>query len=365
MEPWYSLHWFSPDQWQQFRFAHPLALYAIPAVVLLFLLRYYINRQARQRLNLSLGGTRSGQRSTSRLPISREVADRSLTTMLRYLLPLSVFLGISLTLVALARPQIVRQQREEQSKGIDIMLAIDVSSSMTERDLLPNRLAAARQVAQTFVNGRKNDRIGLVVFAGEAFSLCPLTTDYALIKQYLGELNSNMIATSGTAIGDALARCINRMREPLATSADTTSNQTDSTSSKRSKIVILLSDGDNTAGNLDPVTAARLAKAFDIRLYTIAVGRAVRSSRTASATIDEGILKTIAGIGDGGFFRATDVGRLRAIFTRINRLEKAPVRTYVYEDVQDYYRIYLYWAIAFLLFALLLKNTIYGNILED
>ncbi len=239
------------------------------------------------------------------------------------------------------------------------MLAMDVSSSMTEADLPPTRLAAAKRVAQTFINGRKNDRIGLVIFAGEAFSLCPLTTDYALLKQYLSELNEQMIPASGTAIGDALARCINRMREPMNATQDSTES-----GKKRSKVIILLSDGDNTAGNLDPVTAARLAKAFNIRIYTIAVGRAIRSSASAS-TVDEGILKTIAGIGNGSFFRAADAGRLRAVFTQIDQLEKAPVRTLVYEDVQDQYRVYLYWAISFLLFALFLKNTIVGNVLQD
>lgn len=363
MEPWYSLNWLSPAQWQQFRFANPLALSLIPAVLLLLVLRYYLHRRAQQRLNMSLS---SANHSTKQgyPALNRVQAGQSLLSLIRYALPLSAFIGVSFVLIALARPQIVREQREEQSEGIDIVLALDVSASMTETDLPPTRLAAARRVAQAFVNGRKNDRIGLVVFAGEAFSLCPLTTDYALVKQYLSELNDRMIATSGTAIGDALARCINRMRDRPTAPADTTQASTDSTASARSKIVILLSDGDNTAGNLDPVTAARLARAFNIRLYTIAVGRATASA-TEAATVDEGILKTIATIGNGSFFRATDTQRLRAVFAQINRLEKAPVRVRIYEDVRDYYRIYLYWGISCLLFALLLKNTIFGNVLED
>ncbi len=328
----------------------------MPAVLLLFPVRYYLHRNAQQRLNMSLNPLNA--------PRTRLQTTRSLLSLGRYLLPLSVSIGVGLLLVALARPQIVREQREEQSEGIDIMLAMDVSESMTETDLPPTRLAVARRVAQTFVNGRKNDRIGLVVFAGEAFSLCPLTTDYSLVKQYLNYLNARMIQTSGTAIGDALARCINRLRGRPISSIDTTQEQADEWKKDRSKIIILLSDGDNTAGNLDPVTAARLAKAFNIRLYTIAVGRpAVTSSKTV--TVDEGILKTIATIGNGSFFRATDARRLRAVFDQINRLEKAPIRTRIYEDVQDYYRIYLYWGIVFLLIALLLKNTIFGNVLED
>ena len=358
MEPWYSLHWFSPAQWQQFRIAYPLALSLIPACLVLFIIRYYLHRKAQQRLNLSLGQFQMSG-------IGRGVVRgyRSWINQLRYLLPFSVFLGVSFLLIALARPQIVRERRDVQSEGIDVMLAIDISESMSETDLPPSRLAAARRVAELFVNSRKNDRIGLVVFAGEAFSLCPLTTDYDLLKQYIKSLNTQMIRTSGTAIGDALARCINRMTNRFTTQeTDTTQTSNGPADQPRSKIIILLSDGDNTAGNLDPLTAARLAKVFMIRLYTIAVGRPVGSQ---AVTVDEGTLKTIAKTGNGSFFRATDASRLRAVFAQINRLEKAPVRVRVFEDVRDYYRVYLYWGITFLLVALLLKNTIFGNVLED
>jgi Ca-activated chloride channel family protein len=359
MEPWYSLYWFRPAQWQQFQLAQPLALWLIPAALFLFFIRYYLYRNAQQRLNISLD-----QLSASRSGTGFRNPASLVLSVGRYLLPVSFFLSISCLLLALARPQIVREQRSEQSEGIDIMLAMDVSASMTETDLRPTRLAVARQVAQRFVNGRKNDRIGLVVFAGEAFSLCPLTTDYGLVKQYLSELNDQMIRTSGTAIGDALARCINRMRDRNLSSADTISQDAETRKLDRSKIIILLSDGDNTAGNLDPITAAKLAKAFGIRVYTIAVGRPTASATNAT-TIDEGVLKTIATIGQGSFFRATDARRLQSVFAQISQLEKAPVRVQVYEDVQDHYRIYMYWGITFLLIALLLKNTIFGNILED
>lgn len=184
------------------------------------------------------------------------------------------------------------------------------------------------------------------------------------MNQYLSDLNDHMIRTSGTAIGDALARCINRMRDRSATSADTTQPEAEPWKLARSKVIILLSDGDNTAGNLDPITAASLAKAFNIKVYTIAVGRPVVSASEA-ATVDEGVLKKIATIGKGSFFRAVDSGRLKTVFAQISQLEKAPVRVRVYEDIQDYYRIYMYWGITFLLSALLLKNTIFGNVLED
>ena len=160
MKPWYSLHWFSPAQWQQFHIAYPLALFLIPVVLLLFMVRYYLHQSGQQWLNLSIDSLRASSKKGGG---RRGRATQSLLSSLRYLLPLSVFLGVSLVLIALSRPQIVREQRDEESEGIDIMLAIDVSASMSETDLPPTRLAAARRVAQTFVNGRKNDRIGLVL----------------------------------------------------------------------------------------------------------------------------------------------------------------------------------------------------------
>ncbi|MEZ0542024.1 vWA domain-containing protein [Fibrella arboris] len=339
--PWYAIYWLLPQTLRSFHYDNRWALWLIPLSLGLFGLRRIIGRRYHQQLRVSLSG----------LVGPKPDLWTRLVGTLRYLMPLCVWLGISFLLLSLSRPQVVRQLREEQSEGIDIVLAIDISSSMTETDLRPNRLAAARQVALDFVNGRKNDRIGLVAFAGEAFSLCPLTTDYALLNQYIRELNSTMIRTTGTAIGDALARGINRLRSSPA----------------KSKVLILLSDGDNTAGNLDPLTVARLAQNFNVKLYTIAVGKRTRTTDTLgiATQFDEGILKTIASVGRGGFFRATDAGQLREVFLRIDRLERAPVRVQTYEDVQDQYRPYLYWGISFLLAALFLKNTVFGNSLED
>lgn len=349
--PWYSLYWFGPAHWQQMQFANPIALYAIPAVLGLFWLRKRLHRAAEQQLHLPAMPGRFGW----------------WWQYLRFLMPVTAFLSVALLLMALARPQRVRERRETESPGIDIMLALDVSSSMAETDISPDRLAAARQVARQFVAGRNHDRIGIVVFAGEAFSLCPLTTDYPLLQQYLADLRVGMIQTAGTAIGDALARCINRLRDP-----DADPQRADN---KQAKLVILLSDGDNTAGNLDPVTTARLAKAFGIRLYTIAVGRvpaparvladSLRTGIRATVSVDEGVLKTIATIGNGRFFRATDAGQLAVVFADIDRLEKSPVRSRIVRDAQDFYRIYLYWGIAFMLLALALKSTIFSNVLED
>ena len=340
--PWYSLYWLMPSTLQSFQYESSWALFFIPLIVSLFVFRQVLGRPYQQQLRMSvleLTGVRAG-------------GWMRFVSSLRLLLPLCVFLSISFLLIALARPQTVRQLREEQSAGIDIVLALDVSSSMMEADLKPNRLAAARQVAQAFVVGRQHDRIGLVVFAGEAYSLCPLTTDYALLGQYLRDLSPNLVRTTGTAIGDALARGINRLRDSPA----------------QSRVLVLLSDGDNTAGNLAPLTVARLAAPFNVKIYTIAGGqRPARADAGAgfAAQFDEGILKTIATVGRGYFFRATDVGQLRQVFARIDRLERAPIHVETYEDVQDQYRPYIYWGIAFLLLGLLLKNTALGNSLED
>ncbi len=339
--PWYALYWLMPQTLRSFHYDNRWALWLIPLSLGLFALRGWLGRRYRQQLRVSLVGL-VGKKPGGWMRV---------VGLLRFLMPICVWVSISFLFLALARPQVVQQLREEQSEGIDIMLAIDISSSMTETDLRPNRLAAARQVAKAFVSGRRNDRIGLVVFAGEAYSLCPLTTDYALLQGYIRDLNPNMIRTTGTAIGDALARSINRLRNSPA----------------KSKVLILLSDGDNTAGNLDPLTVARLAQHFGIKVYTIAVGTRVRSADTTGVTtqFDEGILRTIATVGQGSFFRATDAGQLQQVFARIDRLERAPVRVQTYEDVQDQYRPYIYWGLSFLLLVLFLKNTVLGNSLED
>jgi Ca-activated chloride channel family protein len=214
-------------------------------------------------------------------------------------------------------------------------------------------LEAAKKVARNFIKGRLQDRIGLIVFAGEAVSLCPLTTDYELLFGFLDEIDPKMIPTAGTAIGSALAVAVNRMREMPG----------------ESKVAILISDGDNTSGNLDPTTSAQLANAFGVKVYTISVGRLrnpLRSDSTASAAlIDEGQLKNIAGLGNGKYFRATDNSGLETVFKQIDQLEKVKSRDMLSRDVKDFYRIYLYWAVLFLLIAIGTKSTFMTNILED
>lgn len=333
MEDWFSLRWFGWEAIRTFHWAHPYFLYAIPAIPAAFWLRRALHRQSRQFLAISYEATESTSNWWVRL---------------RYVQPVAMALALACLLLALARPQVVSQRTDRVSEGIDIMLLIDVSDSMLEKDLTPNRLAAARQVARRFISGRLQDRIGIVIFAGEAYSLCPLTTDYDLLYGFLQELKPDMIPTAGTAIGSALAVGVNRMRE----------------SESQSKVAILISDGDNTSGNLDPITAARLAKAFGVRIYTIAMGR-VGGRVEPGARVDEGELQEIAAAGDGQYFRATDNNALKKVFGQINQLEKVKFHNVIFREVKDYYRVYVYWAVSFLLIALFAKGTFMGNILED
>lgn len=337
---WFSAEWFTFQKFRAFTWVDIYYLYGIAAVPVVLWLRV-VFKGPFQRFNISfVKGETPTQWSSG----------------LRWLFPISMFLAVSMLLVALARPQIVRILSEKDAEIIDIILALDISDSMRETDLKPNRLAAAKVVAKGFIGGRLQDQIGLVVFAGEAFTLCPLTNDYDLLYGYIDDISPDRIAVAGSAIGSALAVCINRLRESQA----------------RSKVVILLSDGENTAGNLTPITAAKLAKAFGVRVYTIAVGKPTvqkiltdsTATRLASPT-DENTLQQIAALTNGRFYRALDNAILQQIFGQINRLERVKIKNRRYQEVKDYYRVYLNWGMVFLLIALFLKVIFVANVLED
>jgi Ca-activated chloride channel homolog len=343
MDNWLSFSWFSPAQLQHFQWEQPAYLFAIPVVLLLFGLRRLIHSRFQQRLPVAVPG-----RHLRWSPVS----------LLRFVPDTLIGLALLLVLLALARPQQMHQRVVKYSEGIDIMLVIDISESMLIEDLKPNRLESAKAVAHKFIEGRFQDRIGIVVFAGDAYSLVPLTTDYDLLHSYVDEINQDLIASGGTAIGSALAVTINRMRD----------------SDAKSKVAILLSDGDNTAGNIDPVTAARMAKAYDIKVYTIAVGQDGAPPVSAVArepfaaddnTIDERTLREIAQVGEGQFFRATNSRALLEVFSDIDTFEKAEIRETRYADTQDYYQVYLIWAIIFFLLWMLSKSTFMSNATED
>ncbi|MDQ2770808.1 MAG: VWA domain-containing protein [Bacteroidota bacterium] len=324
-------------QWQQ-----PQLLLLGLAVPLLFILRWLL---ARQRPQLTVA-----------LPPGP--APHDLTAALRLLPDVVLALAMSFAIVALARPQRTDERLEQSGRGIDIVLALDISGSMMIQDLKPSRLAAARRIATDFVNTRVGDRLGLVAFAGAAYSLAPLTTDYDLLREDLASLRPGLIKEDGTAIGTALGVAVNRLRESTA----------------RSRVCILLSDGESNAGSLDPLLAAQLAHAFGIRLYTIGLGQdgfvpydqdSLGHTRYVQTRLDETTMRQLAGAADGRFFRATDTAGLREIFAQINRLEKSEIKQYRYRNTTDLYRPYLWLSIALWLLWLLLKSSFLSNPLED
>ena len=263
--------------------------------------------------------------------------------------------AFALLVVALARPQDIEQNVRTNTEGIDIVLAIDVSASMLARDFRPDRITAAKEVAGSFVADRYGDRIGLVVFAAEAFTQSPLTTDQSTLQTLLARIRSGLIDDSGTAIGNGLATAINRLRESEA----------------KSKVIILLTDGVNNRGEIAPQTAAEIAKAQGIRVYTIGVGTegmapypAVDIYGTptggtvmAKVEIDEKTLRSIAEQTGGQYFRATDKAKLKAIYDQINQLEKSKVE--VTEHV-TYHEQFLLWALAGL--GLLVLEFLFSNL---
>ncbi len=339
----WSLDWFLPSTLGSFSWTNYFFLYAIALVPLLFAAQWAWRHFFNQKLPVAF---------------SKHESRSSALTLVRFIPELILAAMTVLLLMALARPQRSNEKVEQWTEGIDIMLAIDISQSMQIEDFLPNRLEAAKRVARDFIKGRMQDRIGLVVFSGDAFSLAPLTTDYALLNAYLDELNFDMIEGRGTAIGSAIAVVTNRMRE----------------SESKSKVCILLSDGDNTAGNIDPITSAELAAAYNIKMYTIVVGREglvpygkdfFGRPNMVENTVDESTMRHIADIGSGEFFRVTDQRALSQVFQTIDKLEKAEIKETRFKDTSDFYFIYVRWAAVFFLFWLALKSTFVSNVLQD
>ena len=261
--------------------------------------------------------------------------------------------AFGLLVVALARPQQIEQNVRTSSEGIDIMLAIDVSASMLARDFEPDRITAAKEVAGSFISDRYGDRIGLVAFAAEAFTQSPLTTDQSTLQTLLAQIRSGLIDDSGTAIGNGLATAINRLRE----------------SDAKSKVVILLTDGVNNRGEITPITTAEIAKAQNIRVYTIGVGTEGMAPYPAvdmfgnitfvkqKVEIDEKTLTAMAEMTGGRYFRATDNAKLKAIYDEINQLEKSKVEV---TEHLSYHEQFLAWVLAAL--GLLLTEFLLANL---
>lgn len=262
-------------------------------------------------------------------------------------------LALACIIMALARPQVRFEEQESTGEGIDIILCIDVSGSMTAQDFTPNRMEAAKDVALDFVEHRPSDRIGVVIFAGESFTQCPLTTDHYVLKTQIQQIRNGLLE-DGTSIGSGLATSVDRVRESKA----------------KSKVVILLTDGVNNGGLIDPSTAKEIAKAYGVKVYTIGVGTEGYAPTPVSTpmgvvmqnekvTIDEKLLEDIAAETGGRYFRATDNESLSNIYKEIDTLEKSKVEIKTYNRASEKFYPFVFVALALLFVEFLLNYIVF------
>ena len=328
--------------WSQFEFVFP---WLLPLVVLPPLLFYW---RMRRDDEVSL-----------RLPSTESVRGlRNWKSTIRPLLPPLRVAALCLFIIALARPRLDLSEESVTADGIDIVLTLDLSTSMGATDFQPNRLEVAKQVAREFVSRRQFDRIGLVVYAGEAYTKSPLTVDKEIIDRFIAELQMGEI-TDGTAIGTGLATAVNRLKD----------------SDVASKIIILLTDGENNAGYHSPELAAELAKEFDIRVYTIGVGSGQQTFMPSSplgggnysfkptrGTVDDKLLGYIAETTNGRYFRARDRTELESIYDYIDDLEKTEIETTVFKRYEERFGSFLLVGLALLLLEVILRYTVLRSV---
>ncbi len=324
-------------------FANPGFIYLL--IIIPLLLTWYWFRHRKYHADIQMPATESVAKS-SRSP--KEYLYHGLFGLR--------MLAAGLLILALARPQTSTRKQDVTIEGIDIVLAMDISGSMLAEDFQPNRLEASKKVAGEFVGGRPNDRMGLVVFSGETFTQCPLTTDHAVLLNLFKDIKSGMIE-DGTAIGDGLATAVNRLKESQAIS----------------KVIILLTDGENNMGSIDPLSAAEIAKVFGIRVYTIGVGTigtAPYPVQTPFGTryqnmevrIDEPLLKDIASMTGARYFRATDNQKLAEIYQEIDRLEKSKIDVTEFRKKNEEFLPFALLAGLVLLLELGLRYTVLRSI---
>ena len=315
-------------------FAYPwvlLGLLLVPLMVVWYVLRYRKQEAALQHSDLAVF----------------DGVARGLRARLRWVPYALLVVAVGAMVVALARPQSRLSRQEMKVEGIDIVLAMDVSGSMLAEDFKPNRLEAAKRVAAEFIDGRKSDRMGLVVFAGQAFTQVPLTVDHRVLLQQLGALKSGVVR-DGTALGDGLATAVNRIKD----------------SDTKSKVIILLTDGVNNQGSVDPLTAAEIATQYGIRLYTIGVGSLGKAPypfkdqfgrvhyQNIDVEIDEELMQEMASLtGDGRYFRATNKKALQEIFAQIDEMEKSRIDVTQYAQTKDEQERWLWIALVACLLA--------------
>ena len=325
----------------------PWLIFLVGGIIVLAMLASYFTRRR----------SRSATVKFSDLRIVKRAA-RTRRQKLRGLLPILRVLGVVLLIVAFARPRSGTEYQEITSEGVDIMLCLDVSSSMRAEDFKPhNRLYVAKEEIKHFIERRVNDRIGLVVFARHSYTQCPLTTDYGVLLSFVDQIDFGLVE-DGTAIGMAVANAVNRLRE------------TDS----ESKVVVLLTDGDNNAGEIDPVTAANLAATFDIKIYTIGAGKPGNAMFPVQdpyfgkryvyrpTRIDEKTLKEIAERTGGKYFRARSGEELEAIYTEIDELEKTEIEVASHVQYTELFQQFTLAGFALLVLEMLLGQTYFRKL---
>lgn len=316
-----------------------LLLLLIPAIV------WYILKHKKAQAAMNISSTEA----FDKMP-------RTYKTHLRHVVFALRLLAIACVIVVLARPMTTDSWQKSSTEGVDVVVALDISGSMLSRDFSPNRLEAAKSVAAQFIAGREYDNIGFVIFAGEGFTMCPMTTDHAVLLNLLKDVECGMLI-DGTAVGDGLATAVNRIKDGPA----------------KSKTIILLTDGTNNAGVVDPITAAEIARSYGIRIYTIGVGtKGMAQSpvmtpygiryQSMPVEIDEDKLRRIASIGDGEYFRATDENVLKSVFAEIDKMEKTKLSVQQFSRREEAYMPWALLAMLLLAIEIGLRYTLLRNI---
>lgn len=326
-------------------FAHP-QLFWLLLIIPILAVHYWVYRKKR-RASVSL----STLSVFENIPRTLKEKTAGIPFVLR-------LLAIALFITALARPRGSVGIRDVKTEGIDIMFALDISASMLAKDFKPDRLQASKEIAVDFIKKRPDDRIGLVIFAGESFTQCPLTSDHSVLINLFSDVKTGMVQ-DGTAIGDGLATAVSRLKN----------------STSKSKVIILLTDGVNNRGNIAPVTAGEIAKTFGVRVYSIGVGTMGKALSPVAmymdgayqydyidVKIDEPTLTQISEVTGGRYFRATDNESLKDIYTEIDQMEKTLFKVKEFEHKPDRYFWVLAAGLLFLLLEFILKNTVYRGI---
>ncbi|MDR0617327.1 MAG: VWA domain-containing protein [Endomicrobium sp.] len=327
------------------RFANPI--FFVIFLPLLILAYFYVNVFKTKLFRTHI--------DFSRVKFLKELSVFNLKARLYKLLQVFKYIALSFAVIALARPQEGKVFEESNDQGIDIVMALDTSSSMSSLDFKPfNRMEAAKKVTCDFIKERKYDRIGLVIFSGLAFTQCPLTTDKTSLIEFVKNINIGDTGLDGTAVGSAIMTSVNRLKD----------------SKVKSKIVIVVTDGNNNAGEIDPITASKIAQSYNIKIYTIGVGSlegaiyqikdpffGIREVRLSQDAINEDVLKDIAGSTGGKYFRAQDTKSFEEIMQQINKLEKSEIKVTQHTAYNELYKSFLVISLCLLLITVVLENT--------